>query len=272
MKKYQLNYVIQVLFTFFMMSVYSQAWTAARIRGVTIMKDSSMFCKILLVLGLIMSPIQANAALFSATLQPVQLCQHDGSNCYFSTFDRSEFQDVFSQAGITFDYLPDIQLNSVLTPTNPDGYYILQDQFEIIELLDLPNPDGVPDDVLVNYFGSSLTNSGLSRIGDNTSFTREADSSMRFAHLLAREVGWSLLHGNFASFFFSSDPLNLFCNPSIVLCEFNNPNFGIMTDVQIATMQSSQFVNLNPIPVPAAVWLFGSGLIGLVGVARRKKS
>ena len=26
------------------------------------------------------------------------------------------------------------------------------------------------------------------------------------------------------------------------------------------------------VPVPAAVWLFGSGLIGLIGVARRKKS
>jgi hypothetical protein len=25
------------------------------------------------------------------------------------------------------------------------------------------------------------------------------------------------------------------------------------------------------IPVPAAVWLFGSGLLGLVGIARRKK-
>lgn len=27
-----------------------------------------------------------------------------------------------------------------------------------------------------------------------------------------------------------------------------------------------------PVPVPAAVWLFGSGLLGLVGIARRKKS
>jgi len=31
-------------------------------------------------------------------------------------------------------------------------------------------------------------------------------------------------------------------------------------------------VDLAPVPVPAAVWLFGSGLIGLVGVARRKKA
>lgn len=31
-------------------------------------------------------------------------------------------------------------------------------------------------------------------------------------------------------------------------------------------------VQFQAVPVPAAVWLFGSGLIGLVGVARRKKA
>ena len=30
--------------------------------------------------------------------------------------------------------------------------------------------------------------------------------------------------------------------------------------------------NVSTVPVPAAVWLFGSGLIGLIGVARRKKA
>ena len=29
-------------------------------------------------------------------------------------------------------------------------------------------------------------------------------------------------------------------------------------------------VDVQVVPVPAAVWLFGSGLIGLIGVARRK--
>ena len=38
--------------------------------------------------------------------------------------------------------------------------------------------------------------------------------------------------------------------------------------------QSLTITNYSPtvIPVPAAVWLFGSGLLGLVGVARRKKA
>ena len=29
-------------------------------------------------------------------------------------------------------------------------------------------------------------------------------------------------------------------------------------------------VTISPVPVPAAVWLFGSGLLGLAGIARRK--
>lgn len=31
-------------------------------------------------------------------------------------------------------------------------------------------------------------------------------------------------------------------------------------------------VNTSPVPIPAAAWLFGSGLLGLIGIARRKKA
>ena len=34
---------------------------------------------------------------------------------------------------------------------------------------------------------------------------------------------------------------------------------------------SFDVVSTSSVPVPAAVWLFGSGLIGLIGIARRKK-
>lgn len=34
----------------------------------------------------------------------------------------------------------------------------------------------------------------------------------------------------------------------------------------------AQFQAVTPIPLPAAVWLFGSGMLGLIGIARRRKS
>lgn len=37
-----------------------------------------------------------------------------------------------------------------------------------------------------------------------------------------------------------------------------------------ANISKSLRVDLAPVPVPAAVWLLGSGLIGLIGIARRK--
>lgn len=48
------------------------------------------------------------------------------------------------------------------------------------------------------------------------------------------------------------------------------------TDIDLANtvVQSAEFAfaSVTAVPVPAAVWLFGSGLIGLVSVARRKKA
>lgn len=40
---------------------------------------------------------------------------------------------------------------------------------------------------------------------------------------------------------------------------------------QIATSSYNVQASIEPVPVPAALWLFGSGLIGLAGFARRKK-
>ena len=55
-----------------------------------------------------------------------------------------------------------------------------------------------------------------------------------------------------------------------------NANFN--TDTALSGASAAENYLLQPgaavaaVPVPAAVWLFGSGLLGLVGVARRKKA
>ena len=64
-------------------------------------------------------------------------------------------------------------------------------------------------------------------------------------------------------------------------------NDGSLSAVMIPGMENGPFPGFNAqfnltaaglvtppseVPVPAAVWLFGSGLLGLVGVARRKKA
>ncbi len=51
---------------------------------------------------------------------------------------------------------------------------------------------------------------------------------------------------------------------------FGGKNLSHMTVYEIGVTDNGGPPQL--IPVPAAVWLFGSGLLGLVGVARRKKS
>lgn len=50
---------------------------------------------------------------------------------------------------------------------------------------------------------------------------------------------------------------------------FGNPYYEVW---KIDLVRIGNAASASPVPVPAAVWLFGSGLIGLVGVARRRKT
>ena len=63
--------------------------------------------------------------------------------------------------------------------------------------------------------------------------------------------------------------------------ELDGPNNWMHLSADRKTLDFSMVVNHNmneirvvtaAVPVPAAVWLFGSGLLGLVGIARRRKT
>ena len=75
-------------------------------------------------------------------------------------------------------------------------------------------------------------------------------------------------------------------NPNLLTCSFEICNNSIPSlagtlsvtfDVASGTSyffganaNANIYTNVSAVPVPAAVWLFGSGLIGLIGLARRK--
>jgi hypothetical protein len=90
----------------------------------------------------------------------------------------------------------------------------------------------------------------------------------------------SALDSNFAVNFFNSDP-RLAINPDIV-------TYGVTdADWFVAGVGQIKFLGVSAgdgsidggfeltgytVPIPAAMWLFGSGLIGLIGIARRRKA
>jgi len=69
----------------------------------------------------------------------------------------------------------------------------------------------------------------------------------------------------------------MFPDIAILILEIDDPADWSLSEINNDILRMQQTgtdgegsLKLPPVPVPAAVWLFGSGLIGLVGVARRK--
>ena len=65
-----------------------------------------------------------------------------------------------------------------------------------------------------------------------------------------------------------SDPLSMLDNPNLIMAVFA---IGEMSNGIEMSDLWGEISSPSPVPVPAAVWLFGSGLIGLIGVAKRSK-
>ncbi len=118
--------------------------------------------------------------------------------------------------------------------------------------------------------GTPLTFSGNSAYWDDpaTTSVNEGDFSYNFS-LTAGQVAF----GTYFTWSVNPDIPVL----AIIDCGAGNPGdtcTGVGTPMQIGPFpgQSPAFNGVvSAVPVPAAVWLFGSGLLGLVGVARRRK-
>jgi hypothetical protein len=77
---------------------------------------------------------------------------------------------------------------------------------------------------------------------------------------------------------YGSDKGTLSTGAEGILSMTDSANTSLVTDeaatrtyVDSASILGRPYASFQVVPVPAAVWLFGSGLLGLIGIARRKK-
>ena len=201
------------------------------------------------------------AATYHVDLQPIFVCDDAGALCATSNYTESGINSIWSQADLQFNFLPATQL--------------LNSQFLNLDFTDLHETallfgrnlgTGTPIDPLANGAQPSpilnlwivLDSTGgvtSSLIGDNKAWVRgifAGETDLIFSHVLGHTLG--LTHVD------ASDTTNLM-HPT-------RPLSGLLTAEQIATVQNSSLV--STVPVPAAVWLFGTALIGLIGFGKRK--
>ena len=83
-----------------------------------------------------------------------------------------------------------------------------------------------------------------------------------FNHSGGNDVAWFLDHAG------DADYVDILSSGDVYIYDFGT----LAGSDAYAAPVSWLLVRPTVVPVPAAVWLFGSGLIGLIGVARRKKA
>lgn len=111
-------------------------------------------------------------------------------------------------------------------------------------------------------FTTSFNNMSISF--GNTTYTDEMDV-----------LGGASMYFTAAGVFDGIDYLSILENPGFEANGFVGGPFDVTgydsTGYVDGTWQVDSYSAVSAVPVPAAIWLFGSGLIGLAGIGRRKK-
>lgn len=184
------------------------------------------------------------------------------------------FFAALSTAQAALDTSLDLWYDVVYAKYNPDGSEVV---------LDYLGFDGIPDPILANPWGYT--------VGDKIHAVLEWDSSKVMPTLEEQRLGasyWKFTttlggetistygtrtllfnFGEFTDFLAIEDlvdyELTIFANSF----SFSVDNGGFANDAFAISAFRGDAPGTAPVPLPSAVWLFGSGLLGMVGIRRK---
>ena len=136
-----------------------------------------------------------------------------------------------------------------------------------------PNAPKSNDNILAVLDAADIVDADGDGVDDNNPNIVYHQNSFGGYGFLLRADGIRIVEG--LDFSLYSDISNVLLKDDVNGNGIYDPGDTIYTtDYDYLTDTYSQIVvqDLSAVPVPAAVWLFGSGLIGLAGMARRKKA
>lgn len=177
-------------------------------------------------------------------------------------------------------YLPSTSYASVVLNPGP------QPGGDVVPLLEVPGTTELDvhffsmQPIIIDFdsLGSPTDLLVINNISNNTSTPWTGIDFTFVDSTVLTPIGITPLTGAINGVFFDGGPI---FNPGIttsVSLSFDPafPEFvGFINgqgDIDTAAGTYSLVITPSAVPIPAAVWLFGSGLLGLIGVARRKKA
>lgn len=171
---------------------------------------------------------------------------------------ETSFVDTEAGTGVGFTFYNNVGIGSSIT----DIYFDLGSntnlftEFSIIDeslgvSFDLtPHPENLPSGQTINFysdFGGDSTvptaDNGINATGEYITFLATLGSSFSYDDAMAAILNGSLRTG-----------------------------MHIQAIEGGGAEDSDSYVNVNPVPVPAAAWLFGTALFGFFATSRRKKN
>ncbi|MBS3951563.1 MAG: VPLPA-CTERM sorting domain-containing protein [Methylomicrobium sp.] len=137
------------------------------------------------------------------------------------------------------------------------------------------NPDGTP--ILGGFVvtGQGITTDGIQHspsslfAGDNT-LTNRAGLTGTITFMTAVNEKGAGITESLTNYFFNAGSYSLLVGGASQKL-FDTDGITILNDGAYGITASLTPTTLNAVPVPAAVWMFGSAIVGLVGFGRRKQ-